>query len=161
MIQKTAGNALRSFCVYAAVRPYKPHSGVFILLHKLSGYSTSGRVCGVITKGAGASRSFRLCLGLKNRWSARCKCFSSAPAQYLARDFAELQRVGGPARFADGHRGFLPAGSLCSTSFCYFKLRVYASDTPLCRISPRSGSNSTRASVWPSTTRFTCVSGFG
>lgn len=65
MIQKTAGNALRSFCVYAAVRPYKPRSGVFILLHKLSGYSASGRVCGVITKGAGASRSFRLYLGLR------------------------------------------------------------------------------------------------
>jgi hypothetical protein len=50
---------------FAAVRPYKPHSGVFILLHKLSGYSASGRVCGVITKGAGASRSFRLYLGLR------------------------------------------------------------------------------------------------
>lgn len=29
MIQKTVGNALRSFYVYAAVMPYKPRGGVF------------------------------------------------------------------------------------------------------------------------------------
>lgn len=143
------------------MRPYKPRSGVFILLHKLSGYSASDRVCGVITKGAGKTRSFRLCLGLKNRWLERPGALGRCPPHYFGRDFAAAQRAGSPAHSADGHRGFLPAGGLCSTSFCYFKLRVYASDTPLCRISPRSGSNSTRASVWPSTTRFTCVSGFG
>lgn len=48
----------------------------------------------------------------KNRWSARRRCFSGVPAQYLAQDFAKLQRVGSPARFADGHRDFLPAGGL-------------------------------------------------
>lgn len=48
----------------------------------------------------------------KNRWSARRRCFSGVPAQYLAQDFAKLQRVGSPARFADGRRDFLPAGSL-------------------------------------------------
>ena len=49
----------------------------------------------------------------KNRWSARRRCFSGVPAQYLAQDFAKLQRVGSPARSADGHRDFLPAGGLC------------------------------------------------
>ena len=48
----------------------------------------------------------------KNRWSARRRYFSGVPAQYLAQDFAKLQRVGSPARFADGHRDFLPAGGL-------------------------------------------------
>lgn len=53
----------------------------------------------------------------KNRWSARRRCFSGVPAQYLAQDFAKLQRVGSPARFADGHRDFLPAGGLLVPSF--------------------------------------------
>ena len=48
----------------------------------------------------------------KNRWSARRRYFSGVPAQYLAQDFAKLQRVGSPAHFADGHRDFLPAGGL-------------------------------------------------
>ena len=48
----------------------------------------------------------------KNRWSARRRCFSGVPAQYLAQDFAKLQRVGSPAHFADGHRDFLPAVGL-------------------------------------------------
>ena len=53
----------------------------------------------------------------KNRWSARRRCFSGVPAQYLAQDFAKLQRVGSPARFADGRRDFLPAGGLLVPSF--------------------------------------------
>lgn len=48
----------------------------------------------------------------KNKWSARRRCFSGVPAQYLAQDFAKLQRVGNPARSADGHRDFLPAVGL-------------------------------------------------
>ena len=53
----------------------------------------------------------------KNRWSARRRCFSGVPAQYLAQDFAKLQRVGSPARSADGRRDFLPAGGLLVPSF--------------------------------------------
>ena len=49
MIQKTAGNARRSFCVYAAVRPYKPRGGVLRFLYKRSGYDASAAACGVIT----------------------------------------------------------------------------------------------------------------
>lgn len=48
----------------------------------------------------------------KNKWSARRRCFSGVPAQYLAQDFAKLQRVGSPAHFADGHGDFLPAVGL-------------------------------------------------
>lgn len=53
----------------------------------------------------------------KNRWSARRRYFSGVPAQYLAQDFAKLQRVGSPARSADGRRDFLPAGGLLVPSF--------------------------------------------
>ena len=49
MIQKTVGNALRSFYVYAAVRPYKPRGGVFTFPIYESRYDASVAACGVIT----------------------------------------------------------------------------------------------------------------
>lgn len=77
----------------------------------------SGGVCCVATKGAGFFPLPSPICRAKNRWSARRRYFSGAPAQYLAQDFAKLQRVGSPARSADGRRDFLSAGSLLVPSF--------------------------------------------
>lgn len=110
----------------AAVRLHKPHSGVFYSpAYAKNRYMAFDGVCGVATKGAGFFPLPSPICRAKNRWSARRRYFSGAPAQYLAQDFAKLQRVGSPARSADGRRDFLPAVGLLHHPF------VFILQTPL------------------------------